>query len=264
MRILTGVSALLATLWSIIMLGMLSGGTFQYPFPHRFAGDIDSPVLAIELARERSEADAVLHRNDPNRANAQAATRALRLNTVLDLVFIPLYALYLILLARLSGNARLWVLAAIIGAGIFDYVEDILIFSTMAGNPPIQFIPSLVKWALLAVALAGIGVGMLRGGELYSFATRAVLGIAHLTAGALIALATIFGGVLGYSWLELGNAIFAVTVVVNVVGLLGPVVGSWFPGVEIAYVDEFCQSQALGVAHGPAVRATPAKEARKD
>ena len=71
--------------------------------------------------------------------------------------------------------------------------------------------------------------------------------------------AAIVGEMIGYSWLELGNEIFAITVLVNVIGLLGPLVGRWFPGIEIAYVDDFCRKQTLGIAHGPAVRATPAR-----
>jgi len=59
--VLTGFAALLTTLWATLMLGLLGGGSASYTFPHRFPHDVDSPVLAIELAHEKSEADAVLH-----------------------------------------------------------------------------------------------------------------------------------------------------------------------------------------------------------
>jgi hypothetical protein len=263
MTVLTGCAALLTTLWATLMFGLLSSGSASYTFPHRFPHDIDSPVLALELAREKSEVDAVLHRNDSAEAHARAK-RALRLHTVLDLVFIPLYVTYLVLLAQLCGGVRQWVLIAIIGAAIFDYLEDVLIFSTLNGAGPLEFIPSLVKWGLLAVAFIGIGASLLRGAAtVYSFATHALLGLAHLAAAALILLAIACGWFLGYSWLELGTKLFAIAVLVNVAGLLGPLVARWFPGSDITYIDDFCRKRQMGLISGPAVRTSSVSEATK-
>ncbi len=151
-----------------------------------------------------------------------------------------------------------------IGAAIFDYIEDVLIFSTLKGAGPLEFIPSLVKWGLLAVTFIGIGASMLRGdATVYSFATHALLGLAHLAAAALHLLAIAFGGFIGYSWLELGNKLFAITILVNVAGLLGPVVARWFPGSDITYIDDFCRKRKMGLTSGPAVQTTPATEATK-
>ena len=65
---------------------------------HRFARDLDSPVLAIELARERSEAEVVLRRGDPKGGECTDRQESTALQHGLDLVFIPLYVAYLILL----------------------------------------------------------------------------------------------------------------------------------------------------------------------
>jgi hypothetical protein len=236
-----GFAALLTTLWVVLMLGLLSAGPAAYTLPHRFPHDIDSPVLALELASEKSDIDAVLQKNTSDPANTRDAKRALHLDTVLDLVFIAIYTTYLILLARLFGCGGKWVLAAIIGAAIFDYIEDVCIFLTIAGTGPPPFVPSLIKWGLLAVGLALIGKGLLQGGAaVYSFATNTLLGVAHLAAAVLILVAAVFGRFIGYSLLELGNEIFAITVFVNLVGLLGPEVASWFPGKDIPYVNDFC------------------------
>ncbi len=264
-KITTGLAALLMTLWAIFMLVLLSRGGNAYTFPHRFSHDIDSPVLAIELASERSDVDAALKRSDNDPAKIRAAERALHFNTVLDLVFIPLYTIYLVFLARLLGCSGKWVVAAIVGAGIFDYIEDACIFLTLSGAGPVPFVPSLIKWGLLALSFAIIGAGMLRGGAtVYSFATQALLGIAHLAAAVLILVAVVLGRLIGYSTLQLGNEIFAVTVVVNLVGLLGPLVGSWFPGMDIVYVEDFCHKRKMGLTSGPAVRGTLAGEAAKN
>ena len=250
-----GIAALLTSLWALVMITLGSYGPAPYTFAHRFAHDIDSPVLALELAHDRSDVDAVLQQESENAADRHAAIRALRLNTVLDLGFIPLYTVYLLALARLAGGRGRPIAALFVGAAVFDYIENLFIFRTLAGGGPLPFVPSLIKWGLLAIGLAVIGAGFLRGGTtLYAYPTRALLGLAHLIAAALIALAVVLGERLGYSWLELGIGIFSATVLVNTVGLLGPWVGRWFPGRDIRYVEDFCRKRERGMT-ASAVRA---------
>src|SRR5262249_40159878 len=141
------------SLWAILMLASLNYGPASYRFPHRFSKDIDSPVLAIELATEKSDVDAIRQSqtNDPNKI--RSAEQALCYNTVLDLVFIAIYTSYLFSLARLFGCGGKWALAAIIGIAIFDYIEDAFIFMTLSNASPVSVFPSLIKWGLFAVAL---------------------------------------------------------------------------------------------------------------
>jgi hypothetical protein len=265
----TGLAALLTMSWVVLMLLLFD---HEYKGPPRFTPELDlsSPILALELARVPKDVDAVLQRTsvpqDPN--HVERAIHALWLNTVLDLGFIPLYCAYLLSLARLFGGRRTGLVAAILGAAFFDYVEDVFIFQALAGHAPHQFLPSLIKWALLGVVFTSLGVQMLRAGAgVYSFATRALLGFAHVAAGALVLLAVAFGGrypllpvlwpTIGYSWLPLGNGIFAITVLVNVMGLLGPTVAEWFPGGTITYVEDFCAKRARGTAFSPVVETPP-------
>src|SRR5215467_1865290 len=87
MKGLTGLAALLTAIWAILMGTLL---TSAYTFPHRFPHEIDSPVLALELASNPSEVNAVLQRNTNDAKKIATAARALLVNTKLDLVFILL------------------------------------------------------------------------------------------------------------------------------------------------------------------------------
>jgi len=264
----TGLVALLVTSWLFLMMRLLPNGDTDNPFGHGFSADISSPVLALELSRTTDDVEKILHRRAGPAAVAERAIGALRLNTLLDLVFIPLYVGYLILLARLFtaslpgvpvSRLRNWVTAAAVGAGVFDYVEDWFMFSTLGGAEPLEFAPSVIKWLLLAVTLLLLGCCIVRSGApVYSFATRALLGSAHVVAGLLMLIGVVFAPLIGYSCLELGNSVFGVTVAVNVVGLLGPSVAQFFPGHDVAYVKDFCEKLRRGIATPPAVRAVPA------
>ncbi len=213
MRLASGLAALLTVCWALLMLCKLS-----YPPPHVFHHHIDSPVLAIELASNVSEADAVLKKNS-------TAIETLHLNTTLDLVFIPLYAAYLVLAGRLFGARLAVVLPLTIVAAIADYFEDYFIYQSLKFAPPQQFVPSIIKWATLGIVFAVIGVAMLRTvTTIYPALVRKILGVAHLAAAALILVAAGFGRTIGYGYspIELANLIFGLTVVANAIGLLWP------------------------------------------
>ena len=214
MRLASGLAALLTVCWALLLYGMLS-----YPLPHDFHHHIDSPVLAIELASDQSEVDAVLQKNS-------AAIATLHLNTMLDLVFIPLYTVYLVLAGRLFGVRLGLILPLAIVAGIADYLEDYFIFQSLnLVTPPHQFVPSLIKWITIGIAIAVVGVAMLRGvTAIYSSAVRKILGVAHLIAAALMLVAAGFGRWIGYGYspIALANLIFGLTVVANAIGLLWP------------------------------------------
>jgi hypothetical protein len=217
MRLASGLAALLAVCWGLLMLCRLS-----YPPPHDFHHHIDLPVLAIELASNQSEADTLLKKNSVKNSDA---IDTLHLNTTLDLVFIPLYAAYLVLAGRLFGARLAVILPLTIVAAIADYFEDYFIFQSLKFAPPQQFVPSLIKWVTLGIVFAIIGVTMLRTvTAIYPPAVRKTLGVAHLAAAALILVAAGFGRTIGYGYspIELANLIFSLTVVANAIGLLWP------------------------------------------
>lgn len=220
---LAGIFALLAVLWSVLMITLFNLGPVSYPFPHRFAYEIDSPILALELARSPRDIDAVLQNNNAGSAQAH---RALFWNTVLDCVFIPLYSGYLILFGLSYQPRPIFrkvLTAYVIAVAVFDYLENTLMFLAVRGSSPPVFIPSTIKWLLLGLVLFLTTVLLLRPNPgPYSLSTSRLLGLVYLAAGALIFLGTlVFGAILNnYALLELGTKIFALTVLFNAVGLL--------------------------------------------
>ena len=235
-----GWAALITVLWSVLMMTMLA-----YPFEHRFNHDVDSPILALELAHDKSDIDAVLQTKRENRA---IAVNTIWWNTILDLVFIPLYVGYLLRLGRLFpdvvGLGRLVPMLAA-GAGLFDYVEDWLIFMALRGGYPPVYLPSLAKWGLLALTQLALGPLLLRTRvEIYSLATRRLLGLAHVTAGAIMLLGAALGEWIGYSWIELGAKIFAVTILSNAIGLVGGYLGGWLRESQPEPLDDFCSKRS--------------------
>ena len=65
--LMAGIFALFAIFWGLWMSVAFTVGPFPYEFPHRFHRQIDSPVLALELARDAADVAAVTQKND--RAN---------------------------------------------------------------------------------------------------------------------------------------------------------------------------------------------------
>ena len=212
MRLVCGLAALLTVCWALLMFKMLA-----YPLSSNFHHHIDSPILAIELASKQSEVDRVLQDNS-------GAIATLRLNTKLDLVFIPLYAGYLFLAGRLFGVRLAVILTLAIVAGLADCLEDYFIFQSLnLVAPPHQFVPSLIKWIALGIAFAVVGVAMLRNvTPIYSSPILKTLGAAHLAAAVLMLAAAGFGQMIGWGYapIKYANLIFGLTMIANAIGLL--------------------------------------------
>jgi hypothetical protein len=232
-----GVAAALTIAWA----GLLMSALKPYPFPHIFPHDIDSPVLALELSHGEGDIAAVLHRQDKSDKGAKAL-HIMRLGNVLDLVFIPIYAFFLWALARVFADRVPLLTCLIVGTALFDYIEDWQIFRALNGANPAIYIPSLIKWGLLGLTLLFTAVLLFRSASpVYSLPTKRLLGMGYLLSGGLIVLAVALGPWIGYSYIELGIEVFALLVIVNVVGLLGP--HFTIAGVSPKYVENFCQER---------------------
>jgi len=231
-----GLAALLTIIWALIIMQALS----KYTLPHIFAHDIDKPVLALELARGASDIDAVLHRAEPDKA--AIAHDSMWLGNVLDLVFIPIYGYFLWSVARVFGGFSRLLLALILGTALFDYIEDWQIFRALKGaNPPI-YIPSLVKWGLLGLALLATAIILLRSEKpVYSQAVKRMLAIAYLASAGLLLAGVALGERIGYSPVELAIQIFSLIVAFHLIGLLGRHFS--IPGIRRTYVENFCEER---------------------
>jgi len=223
---LAGWAALLMIAWGGVMFWRLRA----YPFPHEFHHDVDSPGIALEESHKASDIEAVLHRDD-QRVKAeekQKAKDSLRQNNRLDLVFIPIYAFFLWSLGRVFRERTPLLTLLILGTAFFDYWEDWRIFRALDGENPAIDIPSLIKWALLALVLLGTGVILMRSvSTVYSLATKRLMGIGYVIAGLLLLIALGGGDELfgyGYSLIEVGALLYAQLTVIQMVGLL-----SWKP-----------------------------------
>ncbi len=177
---------------------------------------IANPVLALQMARDVGEVDAVL-------SDAPSADReAMRIKQYLDFAFIPCYVALYFALARIF-NTRSATIAAICGAiaGIADVIENVGILrvvdtplarTTQAMVDAIR-IPSLIKWALTWVAIAIFAwlflhsAGWLRRSIGALDAIAAGLGFIGLFANAVLVWAGIpmFLGLIGLAFLTAGS-----------------------------------------------------------
>src|SRR5580704_15376765 len=195
--VMTGFVALLLICWSILMVILLR----PYKFDHDFHDEIDSPVLALELAPHANALRAVLQTSSP--ADEQCARKVLKTNNSLDLIFIPIYACFLWFFADLisveSNGANRYIrfacLLCIIGAALFDYLEDWGIAITLDHGQLTDSLaratryPSLVKWGLIGSALLLTSVLLFRAVTVvYSIATTRILAILYGMAGFLVLL----------------------------------------------------------------------------
>jgi hypothetical protein len=247
-----GVAGVLVIAWAIVMTRVPP----EYPFPHIFNHDVAAPVLALELSHNEGDIQMVLHRKeakedkeDKNGSTAQKKDRKRkqafdyeRKNNYLDLVLIPLYTFFLWSLARVFTNRARLLTALIIGAGLFDYVEDWRIDSALNGENPAIFIPSLMKWGLVGLVLFGTGIILVRSkSPVYSLATKRLLAVAYFISGLLMLIAVALGDWIGYSLIELGFRVFGLLIVINVVGLLGHYLA--IPGIRPKFVENFCEER---------------------
>lgn len=241
----TGLFGLLTICWAFLMFISLRA----YNFEHDFHDEIDSPVLAVELAPSAQDLQAVLQTSTP--PNEQCAKKVLRINNRLDLVFIPLYASFLWFFADLmsmqnmaaSRYLRIACLISVVGAVVFDYLEDWGISRTLNSTQLTDSlaratrVPSLVKWGFIGSALLLTSIILLRSiPVVYSVATTRLLGVLYGVAGLLMIV-----GLVRPPFIEVAIKFFAFAIVVNAIGLLGPIVMHYFPGVEPVYIRDFCQ-----------------------
>jgi len=228
-----GFAALITVVWGVLIMGAAS----QYPYPHVFHHDVDSPVIALELSRDAGDIDAVLHR--PTCALKAAAESMAKVNW-LDLVFIPLYGFSIWALARVFTTKTRLLTLCILAAMILDYLEDWQIFRAIGGANPAIYIPSLIKWGLLGLVFIGLSLILLASSSpVYTLSTKRLLAIGYLVSGILILVDVAMGEWIGYSHIELAVNIFSLLFVVNVVGFLGHYLA--IPPMTQNYVEDFCQ-----------------------
>jgi hypothetical protein len=242
-----GILASLAIVWGLWMNVAITDKPFPYTFPHHFHHEIDSPILALELARDPADVAAVTQQN-----NADAES-ALRWNTVFDCVFTPLYAGYLTFfgLAYAPRKRRLVLLGA--GIALFDYLENAFLFVSLDGGAPREYLPSAIKWTLLGLTLILIAKVLVSADAgPYSTPTRRLLALLFSVAGLLILLGLFAGP---YSWLALGAELFAGTFVINAIGLFGPALA--IQGKQQLFVTDFCEKRRVSGTVGPAIREVP-------
>ena len=112
-------------------------------------------MLALEISRGANDINRVLrpgpredeakecylgtqdHKPTAETCEAQAKDFEYKTNE-LDLVFIPLYAFSLWSLARVFTERMRLLTLLILGAAVFDYLEDWLIFRALQGGSPAQ------------------------------------------------------------------------------------------------------------------------------
>lgn len=145
---------------------------------------IANPVIAIELARNVDEVDAIL-------SDAPSPDReAMRLKTWIDFGFIVAYVGLFLAVARLLGD-HMGLAAAATGtlAGICDVIENVgilrlvnvdLSHTTQAMIDVIR-IPSLIKWALVWITLALLAASFWKMGHW----SKRALTIVNFAAAAL-------------------------------------------------------------------------------
>jgi hypothetical protein len=243
-----GFAALITVAWGLLMMRSL----WQYPYPHVFHHDVDSPVIALEISRGPGDIDAVLHRSDREK-RAKAVNNMAFVNR-LDLVFIPLYAFSIWSLARVFTTKTRLLALAVSAAAVFDYLEDAQIYRALVGENPAIFIPSLIKWGLLGLIFIALSRILLRSDSpVYTLSTKRLLAIGYFVSGALILMDVALGQWIGYSYIGFSMSIFSVLMVVNVVGLLGHYLA--LPGIKQTFVEHFCdERKKLGDSSLTAVR----------
>jgi hypothetical protein len=228
-----GVAALITVAWAVL----ITGAAQQYPHPHVFHHDVDSPVIALEISRDAEDIDAVLHRTDAEKRAAAAASMT-NVNW-LDLIFIPLYGFSIWALARVFETRTRLLTLGVLAAMLFDYIEDWEIYRAIGGENPSVYIPSLVKWGLLALVFLLLSGILLRSASpVYTLSTKRLMAIGYFVTGGLIIMDVALGEWIGYSHIALAMSVFSLLVVVNVVGFLGHYLA--LPGIKQTFVDHFC------------------------
>jgi hypothetical protein len=285
LKLSAGIAALLTVLWGLLLsvppqFPVLSQKFAilppRYPFHHQFHHDVDSPILALEISQGADDINLVLHpgpnkeaearecnlgRKDrqPTAAVCEAQARDFEYKSnVLDLVFIPLYAFSVWALLRVFIGRTGPLVLFILGTAAFDYLEDWRIFQALDGENPAIYVPSLVKWGLLGLALLATGIVLLRSkNPVFSLATKRLLGLAYVVSSLLLLISVALGTIIGYSLIELGVALFSFLLVIQAGTFLGPYLA--IPAINQKFVDNFCEERKkAGRESLVAVKAEPA------
>jgi hypothetical protein len=160
-------------------------GNPQFTNASQPARGIASPVVALEVARNVEEVDAVV-------GDAPSPDReAMHIKQYIDFVFIAAYGSLYVALARMF-RSRLAIAAMLCGlaAAFFDVIENLAILrvvdiplrqTTQAMIDAIRY-PSLVKWTLAFVASALFGALFWKSRR-WSFRVIAALNFAAAAAG---------------------------------------------------------------------------------
>ena len=250
-RLLTGLIALTTSVIFVVMFV----GIVSYPFPAPFHDEIRSPILAVELPKNKSDLCTVFGTNHPGLqtqpssqepcdtpgANsldpfkAGQAVALVKANTLEDLVFILFYALFVYCLASLmTAPADRWgiVLARIVGvlifiAAVLDYLEDYGIFSSLKAEELTNELayhtrrPSLAKWSLIGICLLLLAAILLRSTvSIYKRGTRIAFAGLCIASGLLMLTGLLYPRLMIYA-----NSLFGLLILANAVGLLG---GYWW------------------------------------
>jgi hypothetical protein len=177
-----GILAVLNIAIIVILMGRPSFSNGSRP-----VRGISSPVLALEVARNVDEVDAIL-------GDAPSADReAMRIKQYADFGFICAYAsLYVVMSLLLMPEGRaIAILAGILGviAAILDVIENLgilrvvdtdLAHTTQAMIDAVRY-PSLAKWGLASIALGLLAILFLR----VQRAGPRITGALYLTAALL-------------------------------------------------------------------------------
>jgi len=212
----------------------------SYPAKQKFhSGEIVSPVLALELARDAADLQEVFQTEHPKEAdairgpeslNAYRAVSALERDTVDDCGFIPLYSLFLFSMAVLftsdtvKRRTRLLAGLLIAAVAVLDYFENVGIFKAINAQTvttelahAIRY-PSLGKWTLLGITLLFLGgIIFVSQVEVFWDWTRKLLGIAFVITGLMLLIGTTCP-----MWFASANILFSVLLIVSACGLLTP------------------------------------------
>jgi hypothetical protein len=186
-----GILTLLFILYSLWMGQMKASG---------LPAGYTSPVLALELAANGTEIDAI------NRSEGGKATAFIKKHLSKDFGYIAIYVVFFSCLALLltelvsdwSKYLSLGAVVCAVMAGVFDVIENFRMLKAMSTPAGIATdslansirYPSLAKWALLFVVSLLVGVTLSRQGGWFlipglAFLIAALLGLSGVTLNLL-------------------------------------------------------------------------------
>ncbi|HLH02467.1 MAG TPA: hypothetical protein VKX25_06845 [Bryobacteraceae bacterium] len=239
--LLAGLAALAVLIWSVWMQFAFTVWPRPYWFEHRFARPVDSPLLALEFSRTPAEAATVFQQNDPNNPDpgrVSKARQSLSFRIVLACVRVPLTALYLFLWSCCYQPARRFGTLLLATLSLWTLISWTEYGILLSGHPPVP-IAAAVMWLFAALTIVLTGTPLLRKKPgPYSTGTRRLLALAHVASGALVFSAICFDQL---PWLEAGQKIFTATILLNLVGLLGPLFAT--KGVVQVSDPNFCEKR---------------------